>query len=130
MVVYDDLQQDVLRLESTPEIHKLLIMSNYIENLSKGKCFGRLKRDYRGVKADTMILIDYRKIIEFFILSIFELDSNTKVFASKYTHASRDVEFLREYVEDIPFKDEEYFLVTEKGEKGDSTLFDGIKPIK
>jgi len=128
-VVYDDLQQEMFESKATPDIHKLLILSNYIENLSKGKCYGRLKHEYKGVKANTMILIDYRKIIEFFVLSIFELDNNSAKFEPKATHVCRDVAFLREYIEDIPFIDDEYFLVTEKGEKGDPTLFDGIKPI-
>ena len=130
MVVYDDLQQDLLRLDTTPEIHKMLIMSNYIEGLSKGKCIGRLKYGYKGLKTNTVILIDYRKIIEFFVLSIFELDSISGKFDAKATHVSRDIKFLREYIEMIPFKDDQHFLVTEKGEKGDPRLFEGIKLIR
>lgn len=130
MVIYDDLQQELILSESTLDIHKLLIMSNYIECITRGKCIGRLKNDYKGVKVNTQILIDYRKIIEFYVLSIFEIDSVAGTFDSKDTIVSRNVDYLKEYIEMIPFKDDKHFLSIEKGTKVDPKLFSGINLIK
>jgi hypothetical protein len=126
---YDEFEDNEYISRKKLDLHTLLFMNNFCEDKTKGKCIGRLTQDYKGFIAGTVLLLDYRKLFECYVLTVFEYGYSEKKLRGEVVIVTRDIPSLIKVIEDIPFADDEYLIATEKLQKGDKKLFAGIKPI-
>jgi len=122
MISYDDLDDDIMFNENAPECHKLMELSKLTENMSKGKCIGKLVNEYKGYKKGSLIYYSFHNEFGYQVFSLYKITNRLNEFTpiEHLTFESRND--LKKHLNQIKVREDKYYYVSEERLEGETSV--------
>lgn len=122
MKSYDDLNDDIMFNENAPECHKLMELSKLAENMSKGKCIGKLVKEYKGYKIGSLIYFSFHKEFGYYVFSLYKITNRLNEF-KPIEHITFDDRLdFEEHLNQIKVREDKYYYVSEQSQEGERPI--------
>lgn len=122
MKSYDDLNDDIMFNENAPECHKLMELSKLAENMSKGKCIGKLAKEYKGYKKGSLIYFSFHKEFGYYVFSLYKITNRLNEF-KPIEHITFDDRLdFEEHLNQIKVKEDKYYYVSEQNQENERPI--------
>lgn len=122
MISYDELDDEIMFNDNAPECHKLLELSKLTEDMSKGKCIGKLAQEYNGYKKGTLIYFSFHKEFGYYVFSLYKITNRLNEFTPIEHLTFDDRNDLKKHISQIKIKEDKYYYVSESRQDDETSL--------
>lgn len=122
MISYDELDDEIMFNDNAPECHKLMELSKLTEDMSKGKCIGRLAQEYREYKKGSLVYFSFHREFGYHVFSLYKITNRLNEFTpiEHLTFESRND--LKKHLNQIKVREDKYYYVSEERLDGETSI--------